>query len=130
MHFWYLLNPLHNKETVECRILFTLLKVIYDPYTDGSDTAFNYLVDDTGRLINDIKRLELELEPQMDFDTLQVMQQREGIWHAADLIRELVHLTNNFQEYKHGQVKLPSMKYRDIMMQKMKECTFHPKIAL
>jgi hypothetical protein len=36
MHFWYLINPLHNKETVECRILFTLLKVVYDPYSDGS----------------------------------------------------------------------------------------------
>ncbi len=36
MHFWHLINPLNNGETVESRVIFTFLKLIYDPYQDGS----------------------------------------------------------------------------------------------
>ena len=31
MHLWYLLNPIEST-TVEVRILYTFLKLVYDPY--------------------------------------------------------------------------------------------------
>jgi len=36
MHFWHLLNPLNSGDTVESRVIFTFLKLIYDPYHDGT----------------------------------------------------------------------------------------------
>ena len=75
MHFWYLMSPLQDKEskeTIESKILVTFLKVIYDPYLDLQNAqAINQLIIDTGRLINDIKRLELELDPDLQYETLE-----------------------------------------------------------
>ena len=36
MHFWHIINPLNNGTTVEGRVIYTFLKLIYDPYQDGS----------------------------------------------------------------------------------------------
>jgi hypothetical protein len=35
MHLWYMLNPIEST-TIEVRILYTFLKLVFDPYQDGS----------------------------------------------------------------------------------------------
>ena len=35
MKFWYILNPVEST-TIEVRIVFTFLKLVYDPYNDGT----------------------------------------------------------------------------------------------
>ena len=35
MKFWYILNPVEST-TIEVRIFFTFLKLVYDPYNDGT----------------------------------------------------------------------------------------------
>lgn len=35
MKFWYILNPIEST-TIEVRIVYTFLKLIYDPYNDGT----------------------------------------------------------------------------------------------
>lgn len=130
MHFWYLLNPLHSREQIELPILLGFLKVVFDPYFDGSDSQFQQLVADAGRVVDDIKRLEMELDADMDFDTLEEQQRNEGIWLVTELLSELLLLSDNFLQYKRGFVAVPSMKFREVMLSQLAECTFHPKVAL
>lgn len=35
MKFWYILNPVEST-TIEVRIVYTFLKLVYDPYNDGT----------------------------------------------------------------------------------------------
>lgn len=35
MKFWYILNPIEST-TIEVRIVFTFLKLVYDPYNEGT----------------------------------------------------------------------------------------------
>ena len=35
MKFWYILNPVEST-TIEVRIVFTFLKLVYDPYNEGT----------------------------------------------------------------------------------------------
>jgi len=35
MKFWYILNPVEST-SIEVRIIFTFLKLVYDPYNDGT----------------------------------------------------------------------------------------------
>ena len=40
MHLWYMLNPT-EQTTLEAKILYTFLKVVFDPYQDGSPESFS-----------------------------------------------------------------------------------------
>lgn len=51
---WCLLNPF-GAEFLEVRILYTFLKLVYDPYHDGSQEKFDILLQEASRLVKDIK---------------------------------------------------------------------------
>jgi len=40
MHFWQLINPLNNSDNIDGKILFAFIKLIYDPYFDGTAESF------------------------------------------------------------------------------------------
>jgi hypothetical protein len=60
MHLWYLLNPF-NSQVLEVRILYTFLKLVYDPYYDGSSEQMESLITEATTLAKDIKQLQREL---------------------------------------------------------------------
>jgi|LauGreDrversion4_2_1035121.scaffolds.fasta_scaffold200904_2 hypothetical protein len=62
MKLWYMLNPVEST-TIEVRILYTFLKLVYDPYNDGTAESLSALAGETSRLLEDIKKLQLELVP-------------------------------------------------------------------
>lgn len=57
---WCLLNPFRT-DFLEVRILYTFLKLVYDPYNDGSQEKLNQLVEEATKLVKDIKQLQREL---------------------------------------------------------------------
>lgn len=60
MHLWCLLNPF-GADSLEVRILYTFLKLVYDPYNDGSKEKLNQLIEEATKLVKDIKQLQREL---------------------------------------------------------------------
>lgn len=54
MHLWYLLNPF-GADLLEVRILYTFLKLVYDPYYDGNSESMETLISEATRLAKDIK---------------------------------------------------------------------------
>ena len=86
------------------------------------------LIEATSRLVNDIKRLQLEIQTSEDFETLQEKEKQEGVWLASDIVKEIFFLSDNFSNYKRGLVKVPSLKLRAKMIEQMSECTFKPKV--
>ena len=68
------------------------------------------LIEATSRLVNDIKRLQLEIQTSEDFETLQEKEKQEGVWLASDIVKEIFFLSDNFSNYKRGLVKVPSLK--------------------
>jgi len=57
---WCLLNPFRT-DFLEVRILYTFLKLVYDPYNDGSQEKLNQMVEEATKLVKDIKQLQREL---------------------------------------------------------------------
>lgn len=57
---WCLLNPF-GTDFLEVRILYTFLKLVYDPYNDGSQEKLNQLIEEATKLVKDIKQLQREL---------------------------------------------------------------------
>lgn len=57
---WCLLNPFRT-DFLEVRILYTFLKLVYDPYNDGSQEKLNQLIEEATKLVKDIKQLQREL---------------------------------------------------------------------
>ena len=41
MQFWYVLNPYGDREKVEGRVLYVFLKLVIDPYWDGSQESID-----------------------------------------------------------------------------------------
>lgn len=56
MNLWYMLNPVEST-SIEVRILYTFLKLVYDPYNDGTPESISALAEETTRLLQDIKKL-------------------------------------------------------------------------
>ena len=103
MHLWYMLNPT-EQTTLEAKILYTFLKVVFDPYQDGSPESFSQLVSQTKRLLEDIKKLQLELVP----DAVEAIHKVDSVLSVEELLKELFELSNNFVDYKRGLVVIPN----------------------
>jgi hypothetical protein len=50
MNLWYMLNPVEST-IIEVRILYTFLKLVYDPYNDGTPESISALAAETSRLL-------------------------------------------------------------------------------
>jgi len=126
MHLWYLLNPF-GALSLEVRILYTFLKLVYDPYFDGTPESMDSLVEEATRLAKDIKDLQSELvaDPAAHF---KAEHRLEGAWSVKDIIKELFDLSGNFKDYLHGLVKIPSEHKRLTNHPEMNECTFKPSV--
>jgi hypothetical protein len=46
MQFWYILNPYGNREKIEGRIIYVFLKLVYDPYWDGTQESMNQMIEE------------------------------------------------------------------------------------
>ena len=105
MKFWYILNPVEST-TIEVRIVFTFLKLVYDPYNDGTAESLQTLAAETSRLLEDIKKLQLELVPDAEdaHNKLDIT--------VEEFIKELFEISNNFIDYKRGLVVLPNATQR------------------
>ena len=103
MHLWYMLNPT-EQTSLEAKILYTFLKVVFDPYQDGSPESFSQLVFETKRLLEDIKKLQLELVP----DAVEAIHKVDSVLSVEELLKELFELSNNFVDYKRGLVVIPN----------------------
>lgn len=57
MQFWYLLNPLGDREKIEGRILYVFLKLVYDPYWDGLQETMQQMINEASKLVAEIKQL-------------------------------------------------------------------------
>jgi len=56
IHLWCLLNPFRT-DFLEVRILYTFLKLVYDPYNDGSQEKLDHLIEEATKLVKEIKQL-------------------------------------------------------------------------
>jgi hypothetical protein len=99
MHLWYLLNPIDSAQ-IEVRVVYTFLKLVYDPYNDGTPKSMNQLTSETKRLLEDVKKLQFELVP----DATDARDKIDALITVEDLIREFFYLSNNFIDYKRGLV--------------------------
>ena len=99
MHLWYLLNPIDSAQ-IEVRVVYTFLKLVYDPYNDGTPESMNQLTSETKRLLEDVKKLQFELVS----DATDARDKLDAHITVEDLIREFFYLSNNFIDYKRGLV--------------------------
>ena len=137
MQFWYILNPYGNREKIEGRIIYVFLKLVYDPYWDGTQESMNQMIEEAKQLILDVKALQREQELACSLktndsitcnDLVEVKDQIEGVWEVDDVIREMYSLSDRFIDYKYGMVQLPSNKQYYKNLQENKELTFKPRI--
>lgn len=117
MQFWYLVNPLCNKQEIQSKVVGVFLHLVYDPYMDNDQKSFDELVQHTNTLVDEIKTMMIEQEQaymteEAITETLQTKEKIEGLWLAGDLIKELGELTDNFEAFKRGLVKVPKLKDR------------------
>ena len=61
-----MLNPFGNREKIEGRILYVFLKLVYDPYWDGTAESMNQLIEESETLVEEIKILQRDQDmPQI-----------------------------------------------------------------
>ena len=58
---------------------------------------------ETKRLLEDVKKLQLELVP----DALEAIHKVDSVVSVEELLKELFDLSNNFIDYKRGLVVVP-----------------------
>lgn len=51
MQLWFTLNPYGNRDTVEGRVLYVFLKLVFDPYWDGLQETMNMLINEADILV-------------------------------------------------------------------------------
>jgi hypothetical protein len=86
------------------RVVYTFLKLVYDPYNDGTPASISLLISETKRLLEDVKKLQLELVP----DAIDARDKIDGLITVEDLIKEFLDLSDNFIDYKRGLVSIPN----------------------
>jgi len=60
--------------------------------------------------------------------TVEMRDRIEGMWLVGELIKELYALSNKFIDYKHGLMRVPSLKQRKAFFEQNKELTFKPRV--
>ena len=64
-----MLNPYGNREKIEGRVLYVFLKLVYDPYWDGSQESMSQLIDEASNLMEDIKLIQREQETPLESES-------------------------------------------------------------
>lgn len=118
---------------LEVRILYTFLKLVYDPYWDGTAATMDLLVHQAVRLGKDIKALQRELVEDPDKYLEGRKRLQEGAWSVEQVVKEIFDLSGNFKEYLYSLAKHPIESIHSHLQgpkthPDLAGCTFRPQV--